>query len=703
MSDRVTPVTKVRNGKICAIAFKSLSLFVLLSFFGLSRSMASVRIELARSRIWQMGVAMLRQLPLTSGNELVSPQVKLVSQASSPVIQHQPHGSLGEARLKQRAKIAETLIVPRRAEFLSQVSPQLIHQGTQVALNGQVLTMAWRQWQQGGSIRTGISDVSLMQRLGLDLLSTRDLTRQPIGWFSHPASTPLILATQLSGAYRYLDVTDFAKLAGWQLQAEGNTLHISSQPARVVGVRQEQQPWGDRIIVDLDRPTPWQASDRRTEGVITLEASTDPSLIERLNPPQPEPAIEQLREEEGSTPMPNETQGKRATFQGESTQNRTTFRITIPAGKRLQVFSLPNPNRLVIDIGPNSLVEKEILWAPGMRWRQQYINLGDSRFPVVWLDVDPRTSGALFRPIWSNPTTQVGTAPLIQTSLLWQATAAINAGFFNRNNQLPLGAIRREGRWYSGPILNRGAIAWNDRGQFKIGRLSLQETLITTQGERLPILFLNSGYIQPGLARYTPEWGTTYTPLTDNEVLFVVQNNQITRQLPGGASGRTSFPIPADGYILTLRSDATTAIPLSLGTPVRIEQNTTPSEFGQYPHILGAGPLLLQNGQIVLDAKSEQFSDAFVRQSAIRSCVGRTATGSLILVAIHNRSGGLGPNLTETAQLMQKLGAIDALNFDGGSSTGLFLGGQLLDRSSYTAARVHNGLGILRAPFPQYK
>jgi hypothetical protein len=703
MSERVKPVMGIRKGKIGAIAFKSLGTFVLLSLFGSSSSMASVRIEVAPSRILQMGKAMLRQLSPATENAIADSQTKLASQASSPVIQHQPYRSLGEALLKQRPEIAETAILPRRAAFLSQVSPQVVRQGTQVSLNGQVLSIAWRQWQQGGSIRTGISDVSLMQRLGLDLLSTRDLTRQPIGWFSNPASTPLILATQLSGAYRYLDVTDFAKLAGWQLQAEGNTLRLSSQPARVVNVRQEQQPWGDRIIVDLDRPTPWQASDRRTEGVITLEASTDLSLIERLHPPQPELLPNRLREEEGSTPVPSGSQGERATLQGESTQNRTTFRITIPAGKRLQVSSLPNPNRLVIDIGSNSLVEKEILWAPGMRWRQQSINLGDSRFPIVWLDVDPRTSGALFRPIWSNPTTQVGTAPLIQTSFLWQATAAINAGFFNRNNQLPLGAIRREGRWYSGPVLNRGAIAWNDRGQFKIGRLSLQETLITAQGERLPILFLNTGYVQPGLARYTPEWGTTYTPLTNNEVLFVVQNNQITSQLPGGLSGQTSFPIPANGYILTLRSDGTTAIPLSLGTSVRIEQNTTPSDFAQYPHILGAGPLLLQNRQIVLDAKSEQFSDAFVRQSAIRSCVGRTATGSLILVAIHNRSGGLGPNLTETAQLMQKLGASDALNFDGGSSTGLFLGGQLLDRSSYTAARVHNGLGIFRPPFPQSK
>jgi hypothetical protein len=32
--------------------------------------------------------------------------------------------------------------------------------------------------------------------------------------------------------------------------------------------------------------------------------------------------------------------------------------------------------------------------------------------------------------------------------------------------------------------------------------------------------------------------------------------------------------------------------------------------MGSYPHILGAGPLLLQNRQVVLDAKAEQFSNA---------------------------------------------------------------------------------------------
>ncbi|MGC1393645.1 MAG: phosphodiester glycosidase family protein, partial [Coleofasciculaceae cyanobacterium] len=111
----------------------------------------------------------------------------------------------------------------------------------------------------------------------------------------------------------------------------------------------------------------------------------------------------------------------------------------------------------------------------------------------------------------------------------------------------------------------------------------------------------------------------------------------------------------------------------------------------------GAGPLLVQNQKVVLDAKAEGFSNAFIQQSAIRSCIGTTSKGTLLIAAIHHRVGGKGPNLTETAQLMQLLGAVNALNFDGGSSTGLDLGGQLLDRSSATVARVHNGLGIFRA------
>ncbi len=590
--------------------------------------------------------------------------------------------------------------------------PRLLSEGTQVSLNGRTFPAAWSQWQldaAAGKFRTGISDAAVTQLLGVELLNTSDAAKQPVQWFSQPTTTPVVLASGLWGAYRYLDVTDFAQKAGWQISVNGNTLLITSAKATVQAIRQGRQPWGDRIVVDLDRPTPWQVREEsrgaleqgsrgekgrlfsaghlpHKEWAIAIDAATQPALIQRFNPSLSE---ELLNAENTSQPIPKI----------EHTATLTTIRLSLPSGLSPRVSTLPNPNRIVIDIRPDAMVERDILWASGLRWRQQFVNLGASRFPVVWLEINPAV-GLTIKPIASEPTTLVGIAPLLKTAQRYSAAAAINGGFFNRNNKLPLGAIRRDGRWLSSPILNRGAIAWNDAGQVKIGRLSLQETLITSTGQRLPLFAFNSGYVQAGIARYSDTWGPTYTPAIDNEMIVVVQNNSVTAQLPGGAAGKTAFPIPPNGYLLALRGKDAAALNLPVGTLISSESATVPAYFARYPHILGAGPLLLQNRQIVLDAKAEGFSDAFIRETAARSAIGTTEEGTLLIAAVHNRAGGTGPTLAEISKIMQQLGCVDALNLDGGSSTSLYLGGQLLNRSPRTAARVHNGLGIFLQPRP---
>jgi exopolysaccharide biosynthesis protein len=349
---------------------------------------------------------------------------------------------------------------------------------------------------------------------------------------------------------------------------------------------------------------------------------------------------------------------------------------------------------LVIDVRQDALVPRDITWSKGLRWQQGFINLGKDSFPVVWLEINRKTSGLNLQPILPNPQTQTGTAPLTLTAQRYSAMAAINGGYFNRNNQLPLGAVRHNDQWISGPILNRGAIAWNDQGEFYFGRLSLNETLIVNQDNKqttLPVLFLNSGYIQNGIARYTFAWGTKYVPLTNNETIITVQNGQITKQ----SSPEGAISIPRDGYLLILRGTAVSkASLLNVGTKVNLESSTTPGEFNAYPHIIGAGPLLIQNQRIVVDAKAEKFSQAFIKEQAVRSAICTTNTDNLILAAVNNRVGGWGPTLEEHAQIMQKIGCTNALNLDGGSSTSLYLGGQLLDRFPNTAARVHNGIGV---------
>ncbi|WP_390625390.1 MULTISPECIES: phosphodiester glycosidase family protein [Nostoc] len=611
----------------------------------------------------------------------------------------------------------------------------VVSSGNQISLNGRTLPGTWLQRPgKSGQVTTHLSDGVFRQLIGVNFLNSSNSAKQPIQWFSS-VTKPLVLTTRLLGAYRYLDISNFAQTSGWQIQTNGNSLVITTPKAQITNIIQSQErPEASaplqqtRILVDLDRPTPWQVtqgsiikkiqtppSDPDTptpkstappnrEWTITLDGIADPVLIERYTPQPPAAAptllpnlLKQLLPNTPTQPIPPAPEP--LIQQVKVVKNQTIISLSVPFGLSPQVSSVANPNRLIIDIRPDTLEERDITWAPGLRWRQNYVNLGTERFPVVWLEVNPRKFGLTLKPMWASPDGLAGTAPLIQTAQRYLAVAGINGGYFNRNNRLPLGAIRRDGQWLSGPILNRGAIAWNDSGQFYFGRLTLEETLITANNQRLPILFLNSGYVQSGIARYTPAWGATYTPLTDNEIILLVQKNQVTQQLPGGKVGEAAVPIPQDGYLLTLRANAVTAASqLPIGTAVSISSSTAPTDFSRYPHIIGAGPLLIQNRQIVLDAKGEKFSNAFIAEKAIRSGICTTATGTLMITAVHNRAGGYGPNLAEHAQLMQQMGCVDALNLDGGSSTSLYLGGQLLDRSPSTAARVHNGIGIFLKP-----
>lgn len=605
------------------------------------------------------------------GNRWLNPRrlgivLALLVVGVAPALASEPPDMVRTPRDRSRPPVppAAAQTPPRRS---------LLRQGSQLIVNGRTLSIPWGQWQTGPNTRIGVIDWGLVQALGARFLNTTDPARQPITWFSVSAN----LAPFLTQQFRYLDITDIAHQAGWQTQIEGDALRITAPPAQVMTLRQGRQPWGDRLVLELDRPTPWQI-DRRQETAITLDAVADPTLVQDWQP------------------LPN---SPLQSLKLETLNNRTTLRLEGIPALPVQLFTLANPNRLVIDIGSAPPIEQDILWAPGLRWQQRTIPLASGSFPVIWLTLNPRQTGLRLRPILPVPAGVQGIAPLVQTARQSAVAAAINGGFFNRNNQLPLGAIRRDGRWLSGPILNRGAIAWNDRGEFRFARLTLDEILITARGDRLPLTNLNSGFVRAGIARYTPDWGSTYIPLTDNEILVTVQNNQVIRQQPGGSTGeKTPVPIPPQGYLLVLRANQSATRLLETGTQLRIESTLTPPEFNPFPQVIGAGPLLVQDRRIVLDPQAEQFSPAFAREIAARSAIGRTADGNLLIVAIPGRAGNRGASLTETAEIMQQLGAIDALNLDGGSSTTLYLGGQLLDPPAPFTARVHNGLGIFLQP-----
>jgi hypothetical protein len=507
--------------------------------------------------------------------------------------------------------------------------------------------------------------------LGATFLNTDDFQTQPVQWFS-PANSVMTLQARLDSGYRFLDITDVASEYDWSLTPQGNTLQVSQPLTQLQAIRHESYAWGDRLILYVTGATLTRLSEGIDEFNLALQATADAQLTTLLPKEFADGAITSVRLD----PQPGQT----------------ILTVQTESNIRPILSTLANPNRIVIDVRKDYLQPLDILWAPGLRWRQQYVSVGGQAFPVYWLQMNPRQESFNLRPIWTDPIRAAGIAPLVTMAQRWQAAAAINAGFFNRNNQYPLGAVRFEDTWISGPILSRGVIGWDSSGNAVMRRLFLQQTLTTADGASFPVQTINSGYVQAGIGLYTPTWGPQYRPILDSEILVTVINNQVISQQQ--VTSAQTIPIPNEGYILALRSFETAARALPPGTGVTIQVELLPSDLAPFPNIVGGGPLLLQNSSLVLNAEAEQFSAAFATQAAPRSAIGLSSTSELLLVAAHTSPTGRGPTLAEMAQIMAQLGSTDALNLDGGSSASLYLGGRLLNRNPRTAARVNNAIGL---------
>ena len=606
--------------------------------------------------------------------------------------------------------------------------------GNSIQFNNYLINIPWQIDSTNRNTKKSvqISDIGLMQNLGVNLLNTNNSSQQPIQWFSDS----VILSAQYIRPYRYLDLSNFPASSQWEIQPNGTTLKITVPLSTIQSIRSEPlsldpnlPPTSStfslkKIIIELDKPTFWQQpipdlqkrSPSPTPQPSSPPLTDDPTVQNQTKPTQPSPPTLQdwsLIIEAKAHPKLLSNNTSNIKLQSQNSQTRLQF--SIPPGWRPVVTSLDSPYRLIVEPKPDFLEPKNILWQPGIRWRQEYIEIPKiessfgsllnrifktpessiEKFPVYWLEVDLNQPEINLIPILSNLNSRQGTSPLLDIAQKAEVSAAINGGFFNRNNQYPLGAIRLNNNWLSSPILNRGAMAWGGSQPLMMNRLILKETITTDSGQTLPLQYLNSGYVEAGISRYTSDWGTTYTPINNQEKIIVVENNQITRYIDAPKSGSPAIPIPVQGYLLVVRNRPELLNLLPIGTRLQLQSQTDPPDFQNYPNILGAGPLLIQNRQIVLDAALERFNPTFQQQKAIRSAIAITPNNTLLILAVHNRPNGSGPSLSELARILQKLEAVTALNLDGGSSTSLYLGGYYLDRPFPTVAPVHNGLGIV--------
>lgn len=534
-------------------------------------------------------------------------------------------------------------------------------QGEQLQIGSQELQSNWR-W-------VGRRDQPPQQLwLPLDLLESQLGFRRFEGqfeWFGR--RQPLNQMPQRTlGDEVGLEVADWLAQAGVSLQLKGRLLRLSLPSAGLRGLRRGKGSTADRLVLDLDGPALVQrVGDDLHLGLRSTAAQRRELQRLRLAP-----------------------------------QQRTDSLVLMGQATRLRTLCLAEPWRVVLDGvqagSPTPTAALLPLSNPAIaRWLRRGLVLEER---TVTVGVKPlrvlRTGGELKRiGLTLKPLTvtgqQQGLRFLPQLSEPANAVVAVNGGFFNRILQLPLGALRHRGEWLSGPILNRGVIAWSEDDPLQFGRLRLDQQLQVNGGRRWRLSDLNSGYVQRGLSRYTRAWGPTYRPLSGEEEALLIQGGRVTQHFDR-ANIRRGVQIPTDSDLVVARGG--TPLPAQPGDAVRLNQRSIP-RLGDQTNVVGGGPLLMQAGRIVLNGRGEGFSPSFLALSAPRTVVGRGEDGTWLLAL--RGAAGSDPTLLETALAAQQLGLKDALNLDGGSSTTVVVAGRTVINGRGSAPRIHNGLGFV--------
>ena len=532
--------------------------------------------------------------------------------------------------------------------------------GEQVFIGGRKLRSSW-SWRGNNRVRP------TQLWLPLDLLESQLGFRridQKLEWFGRSRALVEIPRITL-GDEVGLEVAEWLLSTGVSLRRNGDVLELTLPRARLQKLRRGRGATADRLVLDLDAP------------VLIQRLGNDLHLNLQFNPAQ-RLTLDKL----GLRPQ---LQPNGLVLQGQAT--------------RLRSLSLADPWRVVLDgVNPvaSATAMQRTLHSPtvaawlrrGLVLERRLVKVGVKPLELVRAGGDLPAIGLALRPL-TMANSQTGLRFLPQLAQPAQAVVAVNGGFFNRINEMPLGALRLNSRWLSGPILNRGVVAWDNARRLRFGRLQLQQTLRTSSGRRHRLDQLNSGYVKRGLSRYTRAWGPTYRPLSGQEEALLIVGGVVKAHFAHERLKR-GVVIPDQTDLVVSRGGA--PLPAKPGDRIRITSGSR-SGLDQMQNVLGGGPLLLQNGRIVLNGRAEGFSSGFLALAASRTVVGQGQGGTWLLTM--RGIGGGGPTLLETALAAKQLGLRDALNLDGGSSTTVVAGGSTVMNGRGGPPRIHNGLGLI--------
>ena len=251
---------------------------------------------------------------------------------------------------------------------------------------------------------------------------------------------------------------------------------------------------------------------------------------------------------------------------------------------------------------------------------------------------------------------------------------AVNGGFFKPQTGVPLGALMIDEKVLTGPIFNRVGIAIfedNNKTSFKMANIEF-EIKATSKHNVVKVDNINQPrMLQSYMLLYTSDWGkqTPIAPKTGWNML--IRNNKVEKI--------SANPIELQEGDFVLQGNKEILSKLAKDEHIKIDIKLQ-DELRGARHIIGAGPYLVKNSQVYLDTQTQRLQAISGKNP--RSAIGYRNDGTLIIVTVDGREEtSVGMTLRELAILMKNLGCEFAMNFDGGSSSAIYVNGRITNQA----------------------
>ena len=287
------------------------------------------------------------------------------------------------------------------------------------------------------------------------------------------------------------------------------------------------------------------------------------------------------------------------------------------------------------------------------------------------------------------------------------AVVAVNGDYFLSDGR-PVHVYAEDGVLVkSANDLGRGLAVSADETRRYVGFLDLRTSITGPGGERLAVDRVNNGPATAGQrALHTSLGGALERP----PVMRCTARFRMTAPPALDAEGHVRTPLtttdpacgdpapPAGGEAVLTAAPSEPLPPWGRGSPASWDW-----QLAGWPGVLdvmGGNPAVVRGGAI---AEGDVDGVGAYYERNPRTAVGFTADGKALLVVVDGRQAGysVGMTLRELGQVMVNLGAVEALNLDGGGSTVMVVNGQPVSRVSGGAERpVANALLVLPGADP---